>query len=153
MPFIVAAIAIASAVASASAQSKDAVRNINSLNTQNAVQAREIADEKSLQIEQAAEQGRRQRALVSVAAGEAGLSTTSNSVEAQFNDSFLKQDQTEALVIKSNTEAQANRQAQAQSAYNQLLPPPGWATDLGIVDSGVSAYAGAGGKFGSSPAP
>lgn len=147
MPFIIAGIALAAAVAQGAAQSRDAINNINSLNSQNAIQAREIADEKSLQIEQAAEQGRRQRAMISVASGEAGISTMSNSVEAQFMQSFGNQDTSEALVIKGNDEAQANRQAEAQSTYNRLLPPPGWVTDLGIVGTGVKAYAGAGGTF------
>lgn len=137
---VLAAIAVAGAVAKASAADQNAARNANSLNSQNAIQARQIADANSVQIQQEQEAARRQRALINVSQGDAGINTGSPTVEAQLMDSLFKEDRAVALQEKTNDIQQSARQAQAQSAYNQNLPAPGWVQALQITDAGAQGF-------------
>lgn len=131
-------LSVASSVTSLVGQQSQANAQADALGKQRKAQAEEQAAQAEENLGQRVREGRRARARMRVAAGEAGIS--GNSFEAQISNSLFQQDQDSALIAKNLAFADRASQARTESAFASLDTSTPLSAGLQIANAGASGY-------------
>lgn len=128
-------------------------KQAQALSIQNSYKQEEIADQAGNEINERARAARRERAAARVSASESGINLGSNSFLAMLQSSEINESIDSGLILRNERIQQRSRQAEYNSNLATLTKHTGLGIALGAVQSGVSAYYGAGGKsyFGRQP--
>lgn len=149
-PLTIAAVglSVAAAGASVATQISAAKKQTKAIIAAEKVREDEINKSAQADMNDRLREMRREQARVRVAAGEAGLSTESASVEALLLDSAMQAELANDRTLANRESRQKANDAEATSMLSQIQKPTLLGAGLQIANAGVSAYAGAsGGKI------
>jgi hypothetical protein len=135
---VVAALSIAQAAYQGYSQMQQASQQRKALGTARAAQAEEIAAQASTRAGARVQQARAERAKLTVAAGEAGISGTS--VHDLLTTSGLQQAQDVALIQKNAAFQDRASQADYEYGLSRSAGPSALELGLGIGGAGLSGY-------------
>lgn len=140
-PLAAAGLAIAGTAVGLIQQDQIADQQEEMINRQNAIRQEEIDDATTAEINERLREARRERGRILVAAGEAGLSLSSQSVEGLLMDSAMQAELSRDQSLANRESRKKATAAQAES----MLPtrPTALGAGLQIGLSGANAYAGA----------
>jgi len=140
-PISLTAIAVASAATSVIGEVQAANANNKAVNAQNIQRKKEIDQAATADINDRLREARREQGRIAAAAGEAGLSLGSGSVEALLLDSAQQAGLANSRSLANRESRKAASDAQAQTQITSKPTLLGAALKIGL--SGGAAYAGA----------
>lgn len=128
------------------AQNEQSKATAKAIEAQNQVQADEIADQASVEINERNREAYREMARIRVASGESGLAGAS--LDQAIGNVLFQRDFDNALTIKGESNRQRARTANTNSALSRLQIHSTAGIVVNSALAGGSAYANAGGDYG-----
>lgn len=139
-PIVAAGIAMAATALSTISANQAAHQQNKALQAQNTLQKKQIDQQATDEINQRLRAMRREQARIQVAAGEAGLSLGSGSVEAQLFDSMQQAEISNDTSIANRESRKMASDATTASRLQSKTTALGAALKIGLA--GAGAYAG-----------
>jgi hypothetical protein len=134
--------AVASTGANLMAQSKTANAQHAAINAQQAVVQEENRQAASGELFDQMRASRREQARIRAAAGEAGLSLTSGSIESLLNDSAMQGSLQGGRTIANMESRHRASNAETESALSQIQKPTALGAGLQLASAAASAWSG-----------
>lgn len=133
---------VASAGASIVAQSKSAKAQTKALNQQAAVAREETRLEASGELFDSMREARREQGRIRAAAGEAGLSLSSGSIEDMLLDSAMQAELRSDRTLANMEARNRANEAEATSMASRISKPTALGAGLQLAAAGASAWSG-----------
>jgi hypothetical protein len=133
---------VASAGASIVAQSKAAKAQTKALNNQAAVAREETRREATGELFDSMREARREQGRVRAAAGEAGLSLTSGSIEDMLMDSAMQSELRDDRTLANMEARHRSNVAEAKSMASRIQKPTALGAGLQLGAAAASAWSG-----------
>ncbi|BBE35398.1 virion core protein, T7 gp14 family [Sphingosinicella microcystinivorans] len=138
----VTALAVATSTAQVVSQAKAAKAQTKAILNQREVMLEENRRAASAELFDRSREARREAARIRTAAGEAGLSLTSGSVEAMLMDSAMQQELAGDRTLANYESRNRATNAEAESMLSHVQKPTALGAGLTIAGSAAEAYIG-----------
>lgn len=139
---VVGVTSVASAGAGLVAQASAAKKQTAAIRAQNALVNEENRQAASGELFDQMRASRREQAKIRTAAGEAGLSLTSGSIEGLLNDSAMQMELQGSRTLANMESREAANNAEAASMLSQIQKPTLLGAGLQLASAGASAWSG-----------
>ncbi len=138
---ITAALSVASAAASGVAQIQTAKAQTKAIRAQQAAVREETRQVATAETFDSMRATRREQAKIRTAAGEAGLSLTSGSVEGLLLDSAMQGELNRDRILANLESRQASATAETSSALSRIQKPTALGVGLNLANAAAGGYA------------